>query len=171
MHAELLVLRLIHILSGTAWVGSGIFVAFFLIPALAATPPLMPQVMNGLQRRRMFVLLPTAGLLTIVSGMRLYWIDAAGFDGNFAATSMGATLTAGAVAALIAFGFQVFVSRPAGLKLGRIAAALAASPSDSERDRLNAEAARLRRRNGMATLTAVSFGLVSAAAMAIARYV
>jgi uncharacterized membrane protein len=171
MHAELLVLRLIHILSGIAWVGSGIFVAFFLIPALAATPPLMPQVMNGLQRRRVFVLLPTAGLLTILSGMRLYWIDAAGFSGNFAATGMGATLSVGAVAAFIAFGFQVFVSRPAGLKLGRVAAELAASPSDSERDRLNAEAARLRRRNGMATLTAVWFGIIAAAAMAIARYV
>ena len=170
MHAELLVLRLIHILSGIAWVGSGIFVAFFLIPALAATP-LMPQVMNGLQRRRVFVLLPTAGLLTILSGMRLYWIDAAGFSGNFAATGTGATLSVGAVAAFVAFGFQVFVSRPAGLKLGRVAAELAASPSDSERDRLNAEAARLRRRNGMATLTAVWFALVAAAAMAIARYV
>lgn len=171
MHAELLVLRFIHVVSGIAWVGSGIFVAFFLIPALQSTPALMPQVMDGLQRRRVFVILPAAGLLTIVSGLRLIWIDSAAFSGSYFATGTGATFAIGGVAALIAFGLQVFVSRPAGMRLGKVAAMLAGSPTAEDRQRLTAEADRLRRRNAAATLGAVSFGLLAASAMAVARYV
>ena len=170
MHAELLVLRFIHIISGIMWVGSGIFVAFFLIPALAVNRQLMPQVMEGLQRRRVFIIIPTAGLLAILSGTRLLWIDSAGFSDSYMQTGVGRTFSLGGTAAIIALLIQVFVSRPAGQKLGVIATQLAASPAANERERLNAEADRLRRRSAMGTLGAVIFGLLAASAMAVARY-
>lgn len=171
MHAELLVLRFIHIVSGIVWVGSGVFVAFFLIPAVAANRQIMPQLMDGLQRRRVFIILPTAGLLAILTGIRLLWIDSAGFADSYMETGPGRTFSIGGVAAIIALVLQVFVSRPLGVKLGAIAAQLAASPPANERERLSAEAERLRRRNATATLAAVLFGLLAASAMAIARYV
>ncbi|HEY8831706.1 MAG TPA: hypothetical protein VIM21_04300, partial [Gemmatimonadaceae bacterium] len=171
MHAEFLVLRFVHIVFGIVWVGSGVFTAFFLIPALAANRQLMPAVMEGLQRRRMFIIVPTAGLLTILAGVRLLWIDSAGFAESYMQTGPGRTFSVGGTAAIIALLLQVFVSIPAGVKLGVIAAQLAASPPANERDRLSAEAERLRRRNGMGTLGAVLFGLFAASAMAIARYV
>jgi pyridoxine/pyridoxamine 5'-phosphate oxidase len=86
-------------------------------------------------------------------------------------TGPGRTFSIGGVAAIIALLLQVFVSRPAGVKLGAIAAQLAASPPANERERLSAEAERLRRRNATASLAAVLFGLLAASAMAIARYV
>ena len=171
MHAELLVLRFIHILSGIVWVGSGVFVAFFLIPAVAANRQIMPQLMDGLQRRRVFIIVPTAGLLAILTGIRLLWIDSAGFADSYMETGPGRTFSVGGVAAIIALVLQAFVSRPAGVKLGAIAAQLAASPPAIEREHLSAEAERLRRRNATATLAAVLFGLLAALAMAIARYV
>lgn len=171
MRAEFLVLRLVHIIFGIIWVGSGVFTAFFLIPALAANRQLMALVMEGLQKRRMFILIPTAGLLTILAGVRLLWIDSAGFAESYMQTGPGRTFSVGGTAAIIAFLLQVFVSRPAGVKLGAIAAQLAASPTATDRDRLNAAAERLRRRNAMATLATVLFGLLAASAMAIARYV
>jgi uncharacterized membrane protein len=171
MHAELLVLRFIHIVSGIVWVGSGVYVAFFLIPAVGANRQIMPQLMDGLQRRRAFVILPTAGLLAILTGIRLLWIDSAGFADSYMETGPGRTFSIGGVAAIIALLLQVFVSRPAGVKLGAIAAQLAASPPANERERLSAEAERLRRRNATASLAAVLFGLLAASAMAIARYV
>lgn len=170
MRAELLVLRLIHILLGIVWLGSGVFAAFFLIPAIAGNAQLMPGVMGGLQKRRVFIIIPTAGLLTILAGIRLLWIDSAGFADSYMQTGPGRTFSVGGTAAIIALLLQVFVSRPAGVKLGSIAAQLAGSPAAPERDRLNAEAERLRRRNAMATLAAVLFGLLAASAMAIARY-
>lgn len=171
MGAEILVLRFLHVLSGIIWVGSGVFVAFFLIPAIAGKPQLMPGVMEGLQRRRVFIILPLAGLIAILSGIRLLWIDSAGFADSYMQTGPGRTFSIGGAAAIIAFLLQVFVSRPAGVKLGAIAAQLAGSPPANERERLTAEADRLRRRNAMATLGAVLFGLLAASAMAVARYV
>jgi hypothetical protein len=170
MHAEFLVLRLVHIVFGIIWVGSGVFAAFFLIPALAGNPQLMPGVMQGLQRRRVFIILPTFGLLTILAGIRLLWIDSAGLAESYMQTGPGRTFSIGGTAAIIALLLQVFVSRPAGARLGVIAAQLAASTPGPGRDSLTAEAERLRRRNAMATLGAVLFGLLAASAMAIARY-
>ena len=170
MRAEFLVLRFVHIISGIIWVGSGAFVAFFLIPALATNRQLMPQVMEALQRRRVFIIVPTAGLLTILAGVRLLWIDSAGFAESYMRTGSGRTFSVGGAAAIIALLLQVFVALPAGVKLGAIAAQLAASPPANERERLGAAAERLRRRNAMASLAAVLFGLLAASAMAIARY-
>ena len=39
MIAEILVLRLVHVLGGMFWVGSGLFSTFFLLPALAGAGP------------------------------------------------------------------------------------------------------------------------------------
>jgi uncharacterized membrane protein len=172
MRAEFLVLRLIHIISAITWVGSGLFTAFFLIPAVAANRQIMPQLMEGLQRRRTFIILPTAGLLAILSGVRLLWIDSAGFADSYMETGTGRTFSIGGTAAILALLTQIFVTRPSGVKLGVIAAQLASSStSPADRDRLSIEAERLRRRNAIATAATVLFGLTAAAAMAIARYV
>ena len=171
MHGELLVLRFVHIISGIVWVGSGVFVAFFLIPAAAANRQIMPQLMEGLQRRRAFIILPATGLLTILTGIRLLWIDSAGFADSYMHTGPGRTFSIGGVAAIIALLLQVFVARPAAIKLGAVATQLAGSPPANERERLSTEAERLRRRNATATLVAVLFGLLAASAMAVARYV
>ena len=170
MRAEFLVLRLVHIIGGIIWVGSGVYTAFFLIPAIAGNRQLMPELMQGLQKRRVFIIVPATGLLTILAGIRLLWIDSAGFAESYMQTGPGRTFSIGGTAAIIALLLQIFVSRPLGAKLGAIAAQLAASPPAPERDRLNAEAERLRRRNATATLTTVLFGLLAASAMAIARY-
>ena len=170
MHAELLLLRIIHIVGAIVWVGGGVYVAFFLIPALRPIPAVIPQLMDSLARRKVFVILPTIGLLVILSGIRLLWIDSAGFDESFLSTAAGRTFSIGGTAGILAFLIQVFVQRPAGARLGKIAAALVGSPSPDERQRLSAESDKLRRRNAAATLAAVIFALIAATAMSIARY-
>src|SRR5512132_1308460 len=171
MHAEILVLRLIHVLSGILWLGSGIFTSFFLVPALTSSPAAMGAVMTGLQRRRLFLILPTVAILTILSGLRLLWITSAGFAPGYFATGTGITFAISAVAAIIAFLLSVVVSRPSAVRAGAIAASLAESPATVERERLTAELDRLRRRGAVATALGVGLGIVAASGMAIARYV
>ena len=101
MHAELLVLRFVHIVAGIIWVGSGVFAAFFLIPALSANRQLMPPVMDALQRRKVFVIIPLAGLLTILAGVRLFWIVSAGFADSYLETGTGRTFSIGGTAARV----------------------------------------------------------------------
>src|SRR5688572_13718538 len=72
MLTELLVLRIIHILGGIFWLGSGLFTAFFLTPALGRVgPAAVGPVMSALQQRRLFTILPIVAVLTILSGVRL----------------------------------------------------------------------------------------------------
>jgi uncharacterized membrane protein len=171
VYAEILVLRLIHILSGIVWVGSGIYTSFFLVPALSGSPAVMGQVVAGLQRRRVFVVLQIVAALTILSGLRLLWIDSAGFAESYMATGPGRTFSIGAAAAIIAAVLSFGVSRPAVVRAGAVAASLAASADAGERERLTVQLDRLRRRGAVAGTLSVGFGLLAASAMAIARYV
>jgi uncharacterized membrane protein len=170
MRAEIIVLRLVHILTAIAWVGSGIFTSVFLIPALSSSPAVMGQVVAGLQRRRYFVVVPIVAGLTILSGVRLLWIASAGFDSGYFATGSGRTFGFSGVAALISFVLLVGVARPAAVRAGGISATLTAAP-ETERERLVAELDRLRRRGATATMVALGFGILAASGMAIARYV
>ncbi|MDQ6769450.1 MAG: hypothetical protein M3Z54_05640 [Gemmatimonadota bacterium] len=171
MRAELLVLRLIHILSGIAWLGSGIFTSVFLIPALSGSPAVMGQVLAGLQRRRYFVVVPIVATLTILSGLRLLWISSAGFAPSYFDTGTGRTFAVSGVAAIIAFVLSLGVARPAAVRAGGISAKLSAAQDAPERERLGVELDRVRRRGAMATAFAVGFGIAAASGMAIARYV
>src|SRR5438309_6237972 len=57
VHAELVTLRLIHIVGGVFWVGSAMFTTFFLLPAVAKAGPSAGQVVLNLQKRRAFVII------------------------------------------------------------------------------------------------------------------
>lgn len=170
MTAEILVLRLIHILGGIFWVGSGLFTAFFLMPALAASGPAAGQVMAGLQQRRLFTVLPIVALLTIASGLRLMWIMSAGFAPAYLASGTGRTFVWSGAAAIIAFLVSVGVARPATVRAMKLTASIATAP-DSAREGITAQLAGLRRRAMIASIIAVALVVLAAAGMATARYV
>jgi len=170
MNAELLILRLIHILGGIFWVGSLAFTSFFLIPAMGSSPAVAGQVMAGLEKRRLFTFLPIVALLTIASGVRLLSIAAASFSGAYFSTSMGRTFAASAVAATVAFLISLLISRPGFVRVGRLGASLATATDEGARQRITAEMQRLSRRVTIANAIVVALLLLAAAGMATARY-
>lgn len=170
MKAELLTLRLVHIFGAIFWVGSMMFTSFFLIPAFGSSPAVAGQVMAGLQKRRLFTLLPIVALLTILSGIRLLWIASAGFSESYLETPTGRTFSASAVAAIIAFLLSLLISRPSFVRVARLSASLAATTDESARQRINAEMQRLNRRVKIANGFVVLLLLLAAAGMATARY-
>jgi uncharacterized membrane protein len=170
MKAEFLVLRLVHILGGIFWVGSLMYSSFFLVPVVRSSPAVAGQVMQGLQRRRLFLILPTVALLTIASGIRLLMITSAGFSDAYLSTTPGRTYSAGAVAAIVAFLLSMFVSRPAFVHVGRLSASLATSTDEGGRQRITAEIQRLNRRATIANTIVLVLLLFTAMSMATARY-
>jgi len=170
MNAELLVLRLVHILGGTFWVGSMIFTSFFLMPALRSSPAVAGQVMAGLQKRRLFTFLPIVALLTILSGIRLMWIVSVGFSDAYLSTPTGRTFSASAGAALVAFLLSLLVSRPWFVRVGRLSATLATATDEATRQRISGEMQSLTRRVAIANWIVAALLLFAAAGMAIARY-
>lgn len=170
MKAEFLTLRIVHVLGGIFWVGSLMFTSFFLVPVLRSSPAVAGQVMAGLQRRRLFTILPIVALLTIASGIRLLMIASAGFSSEYFSTSAGRTFGAGAVAATIAFLLSVLVSRPGFVRVGRLGASLAATTDEGAKERIAAEMQRLTRRVTIANAIVAALLLLTAVGMAIARY-
>ena len=169
MLAELLVLRLVHVVGGVFWVGSALFTTFFLVPALAASGPSAGQVMGALQRRRLFTVLPAVALLTILSGGRLLWITSAGLSDSYLASAMGRAFIGSAVAAVVAFAVGIVLVRPAGTRAAALGAMLATVP-ESERAARIAEMNALRQRGAAWGAVALALLLASAAGMAVARY-
>jgi uncharacterized membrane protein len=170
MTAELIVLRIVHILGGVFWLGSGLFTALFLVPALGRLGPAgAGSVMGALQQRRLFTILPVVAVLTILSGVRLLQIASGGFSPAYFDSRTGQTFLWSGVAAVIAFLLSLLVSRPAALRLGQLSASMATMP-ESERAARALEVERLRRRSGLSGTLAMIMLVGAAIGMAVARY-
>ena len=166
--AELLILRLIHILGGMLWVGAGIFSTLFLAPAMkAAGPAAAGALMGNLQKRGMFTFMPIVATLTILSGARLMWIASAG-DAHWFTHPVGHTYALSGTLAIVAFLTGLFVGRPAMVKAGKLAQSAASDGASKER--LASEIAKLQKRGALATGVATAMLVAASAGMAIARY-
>jgi uncharacterized membrane protein len=168
--AELIVLRLVHILGGMIWVGAGVFNAFFLLPALGQAGPAAGQVIAGLQRRRLFTILPIVALLTILSGVRLMQITSANFSPAWFNSAPGRTYAWSGVAAIVGFLVGVVIARPAAMRVARAGATLAATTDPATRAPLAARLEAIRRTSVIANAVSVSLVVLAAAGMSVARY-
>jgi len=170
MTAELIVLRLVHILGGIFWLGSGLFTSLFLVPALARLGPAgAGPVMGALQQRRLFTVLPLVAVATSLSGLRLLHIASNGFTPAYFGTSTGRTFLWSGIAAIVAFLFSLIVVRPAMLRANTLGASMA-TLADAERGTRAAEVERLRRRGASGNVVAILLLVFAGAGMAVARY-
>lgn len=170
MQGEMLVLRVVHILGGIFWVGSALFMAFMLMPALASAGPAAGAVMGALQRRRLFLVLPIVAILTVLSGIRLMQIASGGFDQSYFESPTGRVFAWGASFGIAALVFGLAVGRPLAVKMARLAAMPAPTSPDEQAAR-DAERAALQRRAAVMGIVNVGLLLAAAIAMATARYV
>ena len=170
MLGELILLRLVHVLGGIFWVGSGLFSAIFLAPSLVAAGPAAGKIMAELQRRRMFVVLPTVAVLTILSGLRLMWIASNGFGQSYFASRSGAVYATSGAASIIAFLIALLIARPAAQRGGLLARSLATIAEGAERSAVEADLSRVQRRGALASAAAMWLLLLAAAGMAVGRY-
>ena len=167
--AILLIMRFLHIMSGVFWAGSLIFTARFLFPAMQDAGPDGAKVGAALARRGFMTVIPIVALITILSGLWLYWHLSAGSPA-FMRSGMGMTLGFGALCAITAFVIGMVVARPAMMRATALAQS-AAQASAAERDGMLAQAQALRARSNAATqFVALLIGL-AVAAMAVARYI
>jgi hypothetical protein len=168
MHFELLVLRLVHVLCGTFWVGSIVYTVLFLAPALAASGVNSGQVFAALARRRLYATMPIVALLTMLSGFRLLWIASGGSLGEYAGSASGRAYVWSGVAALVAFLLSLVVSRPAAAQAGRLVAAI--QTATTERDALARQLAATRRRARISSATVITLLVLCVAGMSVGRY-
>jgi hypothetical protein len=165
---DMLVFRALHVTSGVMWAGSVFLFFVFIRPSAAAIAPAgAPFMAELLGRRRLTRWLLLFASLTILGGAYLYWKDwdAAGSFGDWIGSSFGLALTVGAVAAIVAFGFGLFGTRPnvnRMLALGRQVAETGGPPSPE----VAAEMGAIQRR--LTTFGGISLTLIALSVLAMA---
>jgi hypothetical protein len=165
-----IVLRLIHVVFGAVWVGMVVMAAFFVQPALQEAGPDGGKVMAAIQRRGLMTVMPVLALGAIISGLWLYVLAAAGQHAEFARTPAGMAFGLGGLVAIVAWVIGMAVLRPSMLKAAALGRSLGASAGAEERQRVSAEAQRLRERAAAASRMTAYLLLFAVAAMAVARY-
>ena len=170
MSTEIVVLRLIHVVSGVLWGGAIVFLSGFVMPALQqAGPAAAGPVMAGLVQRRAMTFMPVVATLTILSGFRLYWIMSDGFGPAYVGSPMGLTFLVAGIAATIAFAIGMVVTRPAMARVAALAQQVPSVP-EAARPPMQAEMQGLRARARTASLAVAWLVGLAAAGMAVARY-
>ncbi len=109
-----LVLRLLHILGGTFWVGSTFFLSGFMGPAVRASLPEGGKVMQRLLTHTRFTtIISISSTLTFLSGWILFFPTSGNFNAAWLGTGTGISLTIGAIFGTLGFLHGLFaVGRP-----------------------------------------------------------
>ena len=166
----MIVLRLIHIVSGAFWAGTVMAIAWFLLPAAKTIGPSGAAFMQQLmfrQRLRAFTL--GAMILTILSGLIMYARLAMVTDGTWASSRTAMVLGIGAVAAIIAGAIGGGAGGRLAKKMMKLSATIQASggqPTDAQRAEMESYQ---RKSRSMFQVVAVLV-LIALITMASARY-
>jgi hypothetical protein len=166
----LLILRFVHVVGGALWVGMAVYTTVYLLPSIEEAGPDGGKVMAGLQRRGVLTVLPALALLTILSGVWLYWQASGGLDSRFVRSGMGLGLGIGGLASIAAYALGIAVLRPSMMRAARLMAEIGPTTPESERQARLEEARRYRARGSRAGQIVSVLLLVAVGAMAVARY-
>ena len=169
MDILLLIARLLHIVLGAFWFGAVMFNTLFLGPALQDIGPDAAKVGAAMVRHKVMVFMPIAAMLTILSGLWLYWRMSGGFTPSYMGSLQGRTLGFGAVTAVAAIILGFTMVKP-GMEKAAALGQRAAQATGSERDALVAQSQALRARAGTASNWVAGLITVTIVTMAVARY-
>jgi hypothetical protein len=166
----LVVLRLVHVVAGALWVGMAVYTTVYLLPSIEEAGPDGAKVAAGLQRRGILTVLPILALLTIGSGVWLYWRASGGLTGQFLRSGTGLGFGLGGLVSIIAYAVGITVLRPSMMRSAKLMAEMTAAMPEGERHARTEEARRLRARGTRAGQIVAVLLIVALAAMAVARY-
>src|SRR5438874_1607809 len=120
MDIVMIVLRLIHILTGVFWVGGSFMLMSYVVPAANAAGPAGGQFMQRFMQGNAQRAILSAGGLNVLAGVLLYLRDSAGLQLSWITSPVGLTFTVGALAAIAALIYGGAVTAPAGARMGRL---------------------------------------------------
>lgn len=170
MEPLFLLARVLHVLLGVFWAGTLIFNAIFLLPSMRDAGPDAAKVAAGLSRRRFIDIMPVLALVTILTGLYLYWHASSGFSPAYMHSSIGMTYGLGGISAIIALGFGVGILRPSMKRASSLTQAMSTmQPDDAARTSAEVQALRAKiGKIGVIVAWLLGFTVVT---MALARYI
>ena len=160
-----LIVRVIHVVSASIWIGAAFFAGWFLMPAIRDTGPDGGKVMMAVQKRGWVAAVPIIATLTVLSGFWLYR-PYMGAEGN-AAMILGF----GGVVALVAYICGAGVVSPSMAKANKLAPQAAAMADGPAKAAAMAQVASLRQRALTFARIVSVLVILAATLMTIAAYV
>jgi len=149
------------------WIGSHIFSTFMLMPAIDESGPSGGQVMMRINARGIVAYMFSVALLTLASGLVLFWRFTGGFDPAVAATHAGMAFGFGGTAGILAGAVGGGVIGRNAKRVVAIAGRLASLPDGAEKTSLVWQAAALRRRMKLGSQLVTVLQVVAVVLMAL----
>lgn len=166
MDAELVVLRILHIVAGLLWAGAAVFIAVIMEPVLSGAGPDTMKAVGPKLGPRIFAFMLATGILTIVMGLILIARTPGRRYSDLFSTGWGWAIGLGLIAALIAY----VIGATGGLTMRRamiIGRQIKGPPPPETLQQLQA----LRNRYRNYSRAAAALTVIAVGAMASARYV
>jgi uncharacterized membrane protein len=112
MNYLMLILRLTHILAGVFWVGATLTSTIYLKPTLEASGEAGQKVLERLvTNTRLFTAMTAAGILTVIAGYTMYWLDSDGFSSAWTHSGPGIGFAIGGASGLLGLISRVLANR------------------------------------------------------------
>ena len=163
-------LRILHVVGGTCWVGGAIIFHLFLEPTAKATAPESRRFMEYfIVRRRYSAYMTISSLAVNLSGVLLYWRSSGGLQSNWITSGPGLVLSLGSVLAIVAFCMGMFILAPTAKRLMGLGQALQTAGGPPLPEQLS-EIHHLEKTMNQVGWIEFALMLVSLLTMAVARY-
>ncbi|HET7610579.1 MAG TPA: hypothetical protein VFK29_02200 [Rhodanobacteraceae bacterium] len=97
-----LVLRAGHVLLAALWLGAAFMLTMYVLPAVREAGPAGGHFMQTLQRRKLHAFMALAAILTVVTGIWLYWRFTSGLEADVMLSPGGLAFGIGGLCGLLA---------------------------------------------------------------------
>jgi uncharacterized membrane protein len=170
MHLYLVVLRILHITGGVYWVGTILFLNFYVFPAVRNSGPDGGKIMQAITSTNKFaIVLSLVAIVTLLSGLLLLYQLSGGFAAEWFSSRYGMLLSIGGLTAIVAFVQGILINKPSVERIGAIGKQIqirGGLPTETEK----AEMLSLRERIFLSTKWLSLWLTITVVTMAIARY-
>jgi hypothetical protein len=165
-----IILRLIHIASGTFWVGAAFAFFLFIQPSVRELGPEGQKFMGHLgAKRKLPGIILISAILTVLAGILLYIRVSDGFSPEWITSGPGIGFTVGGVAAIITVTLGLIATKPAADRMGALGQEIAGSGGPPTPDQA-AEMQRLQARLLLMGRVSMVLLAIAVVTMATARY-
>jgi len=162
-------LRAAHILLAALWLGAAFLLSMFVMPAVRDVGPAGGQLMVTLEKRKLHAFMALTAVLTVLTGIWLYWVFTAGLQTQVMFSPGGLAFGIGGLCGLSA---MILGGAIMGRGMARMTAigGQMASASEAERASHMQEMAALRGRLSLASKFILLLMIVALLLMAVGHY-
>lgn len=162
-------IRVAHILVAAFWVGAAGLLAWVVLPAIRDAEPDGGRLLAALHRRKLHVFMAASSILTVLSGLWLYWELTAGLDRTIVLSRVGLVFGIGGLCGLLALIIGASVVGPGSARVVALASAATSLP-EAERVAHLQRVAGLQQRVMLAGRIALGLVLVALVLMASGHF-